>query len=229
MIGGKRIFANMIVDSRPELFLLPCLKSISDVVDEIVIVANPNNANAETINSYPKTRVAYQPFEDFSIQRNRALLLSKQADYILWVDADEVHFKNDLFCFCKDTIEGKHGHGVAAFYHFVKSLKTYQSIDGRQILFRNDPGIRWVGKVDEIYQPFPEPQFRTSYKYHHYGYTKPQRVVHDGWVQRAEILKTNEWYLDRDPETILDERPVINYKGEYPKEMDELLHKEGIK
>ena len=229
MICGKRIFVNMIIDSRPEKFLLPCLKSISDVADEIIIVANPNNANAEIINSYPKTRVAYQPFEDFSVQRNRCLELSKQADYILWVDSDEVHFKNDLYCFVKDTVEGNYGHGVAAFYHFVKSFKTYQSIDGRQILFKNHPDIRWVGKVDETLNAFPEPQLLTSYKYHHYGYTKPQCVVHEGWVQRAGILQTNEWYLDRDPETILDERPLTNYKGEYPKEMDEILHLEGVK
>jgi len=224
MINNKKIAANMLVDARTEEFLIPCLKSIVDVVDEIVIVANPDNKNAEIMNIFPKVRVAYLPFKDFSTARNNCLGLSKDADYILRVDADEVHFTDQLKAVIQRMVDEDKDGAIAAFYHFIKDFKHYQSIDGRTILFRNKPGLLWEGKVDEdLHGLLPADLLNTNYRYHHYGYTKTQRQVWENWMQREKILGTKEWFRDRDPNTVLDERKVTEYAGPYPDGMKEVI------
>jgi len=222
----KKIVANIIVDSKLEKYLPQCLKSIVDAVDEIVIVANPDNKNAPLMNVFPKVRVAYMPFIDFASARNNCLALSKDANYILRVDADEVHFTNQLKMLI-DIMVKKHKDGaVASFYHFVKSYKNYQSIDSRIILFRNKPTLRWTKKVDEYLEGLlPADLYNSNYKYHHYGYTKSQREIWNGWIQREKILGTNEWYHDKNPDTILDERKLIPYTGDYPLAMKDEIRK----
>jgi len=225
--GSEKISANMIVGAKKEPFLYSSLRSIVNAVDEIVVVANENNENKTLLDVFPKVRVAYHPFKDFSTARNNCMAMSKDADFIFWVDADEVHFPQELKSFMKNSIERGHDGAVAAFYHFIKDKKHYQSIDARMILFRNKPGIYWDRKVDEIVEGFlPADIARTDYEYHHYGYTRPQREIWEAWMQREKILGTKEWYHDKDPETILDERKVKIYTGAYPnleKEKAEIL------
>jgi hypothetical protein len=137
----------------------------------------------------------------------------------LWVDADEVHFKTRLKTFVEDTMNKNVHAGMASFFHFVKDMKHYQSLDERLILLKNRT-FKWTSKVDE-YPEFilPKEQVlvnKTNYRYHHYGYTKPQKEVFDNWKQREQILGTKEWYSDKDPNTILDDRKLFEYTDDYP-------------
>ena len=214
-----KVSANMIVGSNREPYLKQCIESIYDCVDEIIVVANTNNQNSDVLESYSKIKVYYRVFVDFCSARNTALsLTSPDMEYILWVDADEVHFPSKL----AEFISASNGYdiGVAAFYHFIKDFKHYQSIDERYILLRK--GIfTWTSKVDEYPLFAMQPKaYVSEYKYHHYGYTKPQRELWNGWMERAKLLGDNSpWFKDDDPDTILDSRIVIDYKGEYPIQM----------
>ena len=217
-----KIYANMIVGAKEEPFLKYSLRSIFPCVDEIVIVANDgDNLNASTIEKCSKVSVYYRPFKDFATARNIALSYSTAADYILWVDADEVHFIRDLSRFIEEAVSKKVDCAQAAFFHFVKDNKHYQSIDPRNILLRN--GIfKWTKAVDEYPEFISKGQkmLLSKYRYHHYGYTKdPQRLWED-WMDRAKILGTREWFEDKDPKTILDDRVLIPYEGEYPEVME---------
>lgn len=222
----KKIAANLIVGAKPEKFLTHCLRSITEAVDEIIIVANPDNKNAEIMNVFPKVRVAYLPFKGFATARNNCLALSRDADYILRVDADEVHFTEQLKAVIQRMVDGNKDGAIAAFYHFIKDFRHYQSVDGRTILFRNKPGLVWQREVDEELDGLlPADLVNTDYRYHHYGYCKPQKEVWENWMQREEILGTREWFHDKDPDTVLDERKLIEYKGPYPDEMKDLIRR----
>jgi len=217
-----KVTANIILGAKPEPYLKHCLDSIIPCVNDTVIVANTHNQNSDLIERYRMVRVIHKPFENFAIARNHALDESADADYILWVDADEVHFTEELKRFINDVTSRNGIAGKAAFYHFVKDIKHYQSIDDRLILLKNRT-FRWVKAVDE-YPEFPKGTkgdvIDTDYKYHHYGYTKPQRELWEGWMDRAKMLgEKNPWFADKDPDTILDERKLIEYKGLYPEVM----------
>lgn len=217
------IAANMILGERPEPFLEYCLKSVK-WVDEFVIVNtgsknNPNIAIAKSI--LPNAK--YFDFSDtglpftFSNARNYALDNST-AYWILWIDADEIHF-NKLETLFRGMAHWTHYDGFKfQFYHFLLDVFHYQHVEPRTIIFKRE-GKRWTGDVHEQVTPLTNVLIE-SYYYHHYGYTKPQNLIYENWklywsLNPSENFKTKEY---RNPNDIISDRVTVAhpYKGPYP-------------
>ena len=84
----KTISLCMIVKNEEEV-LDNCLSSISDVVDEIIIVDTGSNDNTKIIaNKYTNNIYDFKWCDDFSKARNYSFSKATK-DYILWLDADD--------------------------------------------------------------------------------------------------------------------------------------------
>lgn len=90
-----------------DLVLERCLKSIEDLVDEIVIVDTGSKDKTKEI-AYKFTDKVYdfKWVDDFSVARNYSYSKATK-DYILWMDADDVIFEEDRKKFkkLKETLD----------------------------------------------------------------------------------------------------------------------------
>ena len=114
-----------------EPYLKYCIKSIEDIVDEIVFVM-PMDIGVKYKTKCKSIHISQEDDEtDFSKWRNAAL---KQCngDYVLWIDADEILANYDGTPVTRKQLEelmGSMKDTVSIFtYHF---LYYYRIIDGR--------------------------------------------------------------------------------------------------
>lgn len=72
-----------------------CLKSISDIVDEIIIVDTGSNDRTKAIASKFTDKIYdFKWIDDFSVARNYSFSKATK-DYILWLDADDILLDED--------------------------------------------------------------------------------------------------------------------------------------
>lgn len=72
-----------------------CLKSVHDIVDELIIVDTGSDDNTiEIIKKYSNTIYNFKWINDFSAARNYSFSLATK-EYILWLDADDVLLEED--------------------------------------------------------------------------------------------------------------------------------------
>ena len=71
--------------------IVPCLESIKDIADEIIIVDTGSNDNTlSLIKSFPKVSVFHQDWQDdFSYARNFSFSKAS-GDLFMWIDADDI-------------------------------------------------------------------------------------------------------------------------------------------
>lgn len=220
----------MIIGEKPEPYLEFALLS-TKWVDEHVIVntGKEDNPNIKIVQKViPRAKILHFKGEfTFSNARNLALDNSS-GQWILWQDADEVHF--DRFeGLVRNFIASPPGDGIqCAFYHFILDVFHYQSLDPRVMLFRKD-GKRWRGTVHERVEPFNK-IFVSDYFYHHYGYTKPQHLIYENWrlywgLNPGEEWKKNEY---RNPDDIISDRVSVahEYRGEYPEVIESFIRQQ---
>jgi glycosyltransferase involved in cell wall biosynthesis len=227
------VAANIIVGQKYEQYFQFTLQSIK-WVDEIVIVntGDSNNPNLKTIRDFaPNAKVIqFEGAFTFSAARNKALENTKSL-WILWVDADEVHF-NDFERVVREIIAAPKGDAYQfGFHHFILDMFHYQNIDLRLNLFMN-VDKRWHGNVHEYVHPIQK-AVPHEYRYHHYGYTKPQREIYENWrlywsLNPDELSKLNE---ERDPDGIISDRVTVAhpYIGPYPEVIQSYIQQQPMK
>ena len=164
----SKITANIICKNNLKTITI-CLKSLVNVVDEIVIIdTGSNDGTIEFITklldknfasphkSY--TLIKENKFQSYSYHRNQAILRS-QGDWILVIDSDE-YLSSALQKILKQLVSSKIYSGYrfyrrwitsinaeSAEYIFTKRFKgRYKSIIR---LFRNLPGIQYRGELHE--------------------------------------------------------------------------------
>jgi len=227
------ICANMILGEKPEPFLEYSLNSIK-WVDELVIV---NTGSKDNLNiNIAKSIVPHAKYLDFfnsnlpftfSNARNYALDNSS-AYWILWIDADEVHY-NHLERILRESLSWTHYDGFQfCFYHFLLDVFHYQHKEYRKNVFKRI-GRRWNGDVHEQVYPL-ENTLSLDYFYHHYGYVKPQHLIYENWklywsLNPEEKYKLNE---NRNPNDIISDRVTVahEYTGLYPEVIQEYIKKQ---
>lgn len=197
-----KIAANYIVKNE-EMFLPYSLKSIENVVDEIIFIDNGSEDNslqiAKDFAKDFKGRMVIEQITDsdkgFAELRNIEKELTK-SDYILIVDGDEVHyisgqnnFYNVLSSIQKlnETNPSLTNQIVLPFYHFYGSFYYVlaQNVDPVVRILKNVPEIEWVYPDKElrvhekpIFKPNPSMQLTAiNYKFAHYGYCKPNKEL----------------------------------------------------
>lgn len=167
-----------------EQYLFDCLKSVKNIVDEIVIVdTGSNDKTIEIAEKFNAKIYHFDWIDDFSAARNFAL--SKcTGNWILYLDADERLDKNSV-----DKIKSlTQTQENVGYYCTIKNYDSEIQRDHtiRYIrFFRNNPEAKFTGKVHEQITPSLE---KLNYKFihsdlliHHIGYD----ISKEGKKQKA--------------------------------------------
>ncbi|MFB5677440.1 glycosyltransferase [Paenibacillus terreus] len=154
-MGTPSISLCMIVKNE-EPYLVQCLSSARNIVDEIIVVDTGSTDRSAAIAGDFGAKVIHWPWDDsFSNARNRGLEEAK-CDWILWLDADEVLDRNEAprlkEVLTQDSIERQQIEGIELLLH--------NYLDGGRVerayvlrLVRNRPAYRFEGRVHEQILP----------------------------------------------------------------------------
>lgn len=228
----NKVALNMIIGQRHEQYLEYALRS-TEWLDEHVIVntGDEDNPNMEVVKKIiPQAKILkYEGDFDFASARNFALD-NTESPWILWQDADEVHF--DRF---KGLVREYAGHSYDGirfgFFHFILDMYHFQSIDLRTNMFKKK-GVRWEGSVHEQVVGLKDVH-NNEYRYHHYGYTKPQSEIYENWKLYWSLNPGEEWKVKekRNPDDIISDRVTVAhpYMGEYPEVIKAHVSKQKMK
>lgn len=223
----NKLALNMILGQKPEQFLEYALLS-TKWVDEHVIVntGEKDNPNLDIVKHVlPNAKIIH--FEgEFSFSAARNLALDNTDSYwILWQDADEVHFEKFEEIF-RSIAHWTHYDAFQFYFtHFLLDVFHYQHYEPRTIVFKRH-GRRWSGDVHE--QPHPiNNVFFYDYRYHHYGYAKPQHLIYENWKLYWSLNPDERFKLEenRNPNDIISDRVTIAkpYTGDYPEVIEDYI------
>lgn len=131
-----------------EDFLSQCLQSVEGVVDEIVMVdTGSSDSTLEIARSFKAKVFQHEWKEDFSDARNVSLKHAT-SDWILFLDADELLDPKSV-----QMLPGVLHHTEHfGFFFCIYNVKENGFVSGRHYtvrLFRNQEGIRFVGRIHE--------------------------------------------------------------------------------
>ena len=153
---------SLVMIVRDEAAALPkCLGSVADLVGEIVVVDTGSVDRTRAVASQFGARVIdFTWIDDFSAARNESLKHAT-GDWIFWLDADEWLALRDrenlqhLFANLPDELVGYSMRQVSPtrfIWNGTPAAFGEQNV-GQLRLFRNDPRIRWEGRVFEQVRP----------------------------------------------------------------------------
>jgi glycosyltransferase involved in cell wall biosynthesis len=176
-----------------------CLESVSDLVDEIVVVDTGSTDQTVAVAERYGARVGHFPWcDDFSAARNVSIGMAS-CDWILWLDADDVLPREDI-----DKIRGLLRKEKDKGYFFVLDSQGYEPVSCLQTrLFPNLPGAQFEYPVHEQITPsliklgigFEATDVRVV----HTGYTTPE-VVRE---KQERYLRILERWLEDHPEACI--------------------------
>lgn len=184
-----------------------CLKSVKDIVDEIIIVDTGSTDETVKIAKEFGAQVIFTPWHgDFSRARNAGLNRAR-GTWILFLDADEELDDDDKeqLRICSDHLE------FEAFFLQVHnhSGETINSptatVNPILRMFRNRPEYRFQGYIHEqivssILDRQPNAAFHiTSVKIHHYGYAGTVVADKDKIRRNLQLLEKALGENDSDP------------------------------
>jgi hypothetical protein len=179
------------VGAAPELYLEAALASISDAVDVLVVNDNSglacsaNRAVLETSAFAARNALHVQahPFVDFADMRNRAFAqlraLESPPDWVLFLDADEVHGEQVRYIACEllPRIPLAVGEVDAYTYHFFGTYRWITDVARRSVFFRYHPQLRWENAIHERARGVRGRTLVLPYTYHHYGNVAPPAML----------------------------------------------------
>ncbi|MER6738968.1 glycosyltransferase [Streptomyces puniciscabiei] len=137
-----------------ERFLKECLLSLRSICDRVIVVDTGSSDRTRDIAHEKADTVADHPFtNDFSAARNHALALVDQADWILFLDADERLNPDQAKRLRSDLEDQSTDVGAIAMlrYNFFAGGGFYT---GREVrAFRYDERIRYERRINESVKP----------------------------------------------------------------------------
>jgi len=174
------------IGSSPEPYLEATLASIASVVDLLVVndnagpVLNPN-ISALTASEIAKTgrlRIVQTTFVDFATMRNdafAALAANATPDWVLWLDADEVHGE-EIVALARGLLPNlgdEYGSVDGYTDHFWGSFSWISDVARRSCAYRFDASLRWKNAVHEKIEGLRGKELVLPYRYAHYGNVLP--------------------------------------------------------
>jgi glycosyltransferase involved in cell wall biosynthesis len=229
MIGVQLILGDL-----PEPFLEAALRSV-EWVDYVVVgpTAPPSEGMQENLkivtSVVPHDKLRWAPYPvddglDFAAARNRALAGVPEGDYVLILDADEVHFE-EWESIAQWYIVNGADSVTAAFYHFVCYRDAVQAIFPREILFRRYADTQFVGAVHEKLVTPRRNAATADYRYCHFSYLRPQPNVFERWRRYSVIEGEPHHYDGQSPDHIIDDRVSVatRFAIDYPPAAREVI------
>lgn len=134
-----------------EAVLARCLKSVSDIVDEIIVLDTGSTDNTMEIAKSFGAKIYQKPWTDNFGEARNASFDKATMEYVLWLDADDVIDEENRAAFSalKETLDLSVD-VVMMRYHVAfdaNSQPTYTFF--RERLLRRAFGFRWEGRVHE--------------------------------------------------------------------------------
>lgn len=149
---GKPTLSLCMIVKNEARYLEACLKSVADLVDEIIVVDTGSTDATLDIARRFKARIYHYPWtQDFAAARNESLKHAT-SDWILYLDADErleARSKRELLGLLRNK-------SILCVNVLIDSpLRDSRKghISRSHRLFRNLPGIRFSGRVHEQISP----------------------------------------------------------------------------
>ncbi|TDQ35436.1 tetratricopeptide repeat-containing glycosyltransferase family 2 protein [Aureibacillus halotolerans] len=140
----------MIVKNEEEV-LADCLKSVENVVDEIIVMdTGSTDQTKEIASKFTQHVYEFDWVEHFAKARNAAFAKATKP-YILWLDADDVLTTEDQEKFLRlkasldPSVDAVSMHYHTAFDDSGKPSFTYR----RNRLIKRERGFQWIGAVHE--------------------------------------------------------------------------------
>lgn len=186
MVLGVLITCALSVGASPEIYLEAMLASIGPIVDLLVVndnagdVPNPNLATLEAseLARSGRMRVVRTRFVDYATMRNdafAALGAAARPDWVLWLDADEVHGA-EIGALVHGVIPklGSEFVSVESYKeHFVGSFRWISDVARCFCAYRFDPSLRWRNAVHEKLEGLHGKTIVLPYRIAHYGAVLP--------------------------------------------------------
>lgn len=143
----------------------PCIESIAQVADQIVVVkqADTTQATIDAIKA-ASDKVELYDFEwvkDFSAKRNFCFSKLK-TDWMLWVDADDTVYQAENLRRLIDNIRPEVGAIWFPYHYAVDEYGNVTTEYERERLLRSCYGWVWKGRIHETIQPLQECKFVRS-------------------------------------------------------------------
>lgn len=216
-----RIAVQLLVGQNPEPFLPYAIRSVIDWVDYWTICntapESPFGKENEQIidEELAGKEVRYTeltPDENghfsFADARNTCLSTTDPGDFVLILDADDVHYP-ELEHHVRNALDRGVDSLTFYFYHLMVYKNIYQYVQPREIVYKNYPGTHWSKGVHEQLvneKRFPE---TNGYHYMHYGYVKSQREVFNRWKFYSDLEGDYTHYEGQNPDTIIEDRIAV--------------------
>lgn len=173
------------------LTIRECLNRLVDLVDEIVVVDNGSTDGTLGVYSQYPEIVAVKQTKGFDEGRDKimahSLAKSRNPDWILWIDADEV-FEDSLTRDVLHNYMADESLGAVWFrlYHFWGG-KTHFRIDGRWLKYTAAPQrMMWRETGKEYFRDMKfhnggimgveKRRITSSYRLKHFGYVYPDQL-----------------------------------------------------
>ena len=187
------ISACMIVKDEEE-FLAPCLKSIKDYVDEIIIVDTGSKDRTVEISESFGAKVYHHPWENnFSKHRNQSIAYAS-GDWIFVIDADEevVHWDDRL----EPVLQNKDVDSVYVKVNNIFGGGAGEACHNSIRLFRKTKSIRYEGSVHNQLMGTNNSS-ASSVVIYHKGYCLDAEKEEQKYLRTTTLLK-NEIEKDSD-------------------------------
>lgn len=240
------VCATLLVGSQPEPLLPPCLEAAANAVDYVVVDLNGNyEQNAAILESSrlykeKRMRIEKSVFTDYSTARNNTFqMLPPETEWVMRLDADEVHFPHELQTITREIIPNLSDNvGMLDAYWlcFFHSFKYVTKLERRHDLFiRYHKGMKWERSIHEQLTGRQGIRLAAPYIFHHYASIKdPQEFLQkvNSYIQFTSQEDSLKKMLGRDPmleiikkkdtaeamkEHFLKEKhSVFLYSGQYP-------------
>lgn len=129
-----------------------CLESVSELVDEIIIVdTGSSDRTKDIVKNYTNHIVDFQWIDDFAAARNFSFQQATQ-DYILWLDADDIFTEEDQekFILLKQSLPPSTD---AVSLNYQLSFDEEGNVSSqlrRYRLVKRENNFQWIGAVHEF-------------------------------------------------------------------------------
>lgn len=181
----------MIVKNEEE-YLFDCLKSVEDVVDEVIVVDTGSDDSTLEIAKKFNAKIYHSPWQDdFSAARNESLKHATH-EWILQLDADErlcVESKPEL----KKRLKDKKYMCVNVVIDSPKADQKKGHISRAHRLFRNVPGLKYSGRIHEQVSPavsaLKGKEGFSTIKLIHLGYAKDEDAMAAKSLRNSKLLQ----------------------------------------
>jgi len=222
------------VGDAPEPFLTAALASIADVVDVLAVNDNSGVPQSEAMRAIEasafardgRLRVVRRPFVDFATMRNDAhealKALERAPDWVLFIDADEVHGEQ-IRTIARDVLarlDAGVGQLDAYTYHFFGTFGWISDVARRMAFYRYAPSLRWVNTVHEKLEGLAGRTVVIPYVYHHYGNVLPPHLLarkHGRYYELGNPVERPPDPADANLEVYLAKAASVRpYRGGHP-------------